>query len=73
MRKHHSAAAAFAVRALTAWAYALRALAALVLPRRDARRMALHASRALMPGRGEGLREAAAAFNAKRESAGASA
>ena len=32
MRKHHSAAAARAVRWLTAWTYALRALAALVLP-----------------------------------------
>jgi hypothetical protein len=27
--------------------------------------MALHASRALMPGRGEGMREAAARFNAR--------
>ena len=32
MRKHHSAGAARAVRWLTAWSYALRALAALVLP-----------------------------------------
>ena len=66
MRKHHSGVAAFAVRVLTAWAYALRALTAVVVPGRDARRMALHASRALMPSRGEGLREAAAAFNARR-------
>jgi GT2 family glycosyltransferase len=66
MRKHHSAAAALAVRLLTAWAYGLRALAALLMPGRDARRFALHASRALMPGRGEGLREAAARFNAAR-------
>jgi N-acetylglucosaminyl-diphospho-decaprenol L-rhamnosyltransferase len=64
MRKHHSAVSALAVRILTAWAYGLRALAALVLPGRDPRRMALHASRALMPGRGEGLREAAERFNA---------
>jgi GT2 family glycosyltransferase len=64
MRKHHSAPAALAVRVLTAWAYGLRALAALVLPGRDPRRMTLHASRALMPGRGEGLREAAERFNA---------
>jgi hypothetical protein len=64
MRKHHSAAAALIVRLLTAWAYALRALAALMLPGRDPRRLALHASRALLPGRGEGLREAADRFNA---------
>jgi GT2 family glycosyltransferase len=67
MRKHHSAASALAVRVLTAWAYGLRALAALVLRGRDARRFALHASRALVPSRGEGLREAAAAFNAGRD------
>jgi N-acetylglucosaminyl-diphospho-decaprenol L-rhamnosyltransferase len=71
MRKHHSALSALAVRALTAWAYALRAVAALALPGRDARRMALHASRALLPGRGEGLREAAAAFNAAKMGGGA--
>jgi N-acetylglucosaminyl-diphospho-decaprenol L-rhamnosyltransferase len=63
MRKHHSAAAALAVRVLTGWAYAVRALAALAVPGRDPRRMALHAWRALLPGRGEGLREAAACFN----------
>ena len=51
---------------LTAWAYAVRALAAVVLPGRDPRRFLLHASRALLPGRGEGLREAAARFNATR-------
>jgi GT2 family glycosyltransferase len=66
MRKHHSPAAALLARVLTAWAYAVRALAALVLPGRDARRFALHAWRALVPGRGEGLREAAARFNAAR-------
>lgn len=63
MRKHHSLAAALAVRALTAIGYGVRALAALVLPRQDARRMALHAWRALAPARGEGLRDAAARFN----------
>jgi GT2 family glycosyltransferase len=66
MRKHHSGVTALAVRMLTAWGYAIRALAALVLPGRDARRFMLHASRALMPGRGEGMREAAARFNASR-------
>lgn len=66
MRKHHSAAAALAVRLLTAWTYAVRALAALALPDRDPTRFALHARRALFPSGGEGLREAAERFNAAR-------
>jgi hypothetical protein len=69
MRKHHSPLSAFAVRVLTAWAYGLRSLAALALPGRDAQRMRLHASRALMPWRGEDLRDAADAFNAARDGA----
>jgi hypothetical protein len=64
MRKHHGAAAAAAVRVLTAWIYALRALAALVLPGHDAARYRADALAALFPSRGEGLREAAAARNA---------
>jgi GT2 family glycosyltransferase len=63
MRKHHSAAAARAVRWLTAWAYALRALAALALPGHSARRYWRHVTATLMPGRGEGLREAAETYN----------
>ena len=63
MRKHHSSAAARAVRWLTAWTYALRAAAALVLPGHSARRYWRHATAALMPERGEGLREAAAEYN----------
>jgi GT2 family glycosyltransferase len=59
MRKHHSAAAALAVRALTAWAYALRALAALALPRHPAPVYWAHARQALFPGRGESLRDRA--------------
>ena len=62
MRKHHSAAAALTVRALTAWAYALRALASIFLPRRPARVYWAHARQALLPGRGEGLRERASAL-----------
>ena len=61
MRKHHGPAQAAIVGLLTAWTYALRAL----LPGRDRQRMLLHASRALMPQRGEGLRDAADAFNAR--------
>jgi N-acetylglucosaminyl-diphospho-decaprenol L-rhamnosyltransferase len=63
MRKHHSSGAALAVRWLTSFPYALRALAALVLPGRDPRRFWRHAVSSLMPGRGEGLREAAERYN----------
>jgi N-acetylglucosaminyl-diphospho-decaprenol L-rhamnosyltransferase len=66
MRKHHSRATALAVRWLTAWAYALRALAALALPGHDPRRYWRHVTAALMPGRGEGLREAAEELNRSR-------
>jgi hypothetical protein len=67
MRKHHGPAAAAVVRWLSAWSYALRALAALVLPGHDPRWYRLHAGQALRPERGEGLREAAEAYNATRE------
>jgi GT2 family glycosyltransferase len=60
MRKHHSRAAALAVRALTAWAYALRATAALFLPDQPAPVYWAHARQALLPSRGESLRDRAA-------------
>jgi N-acetylglucosaminyl-diphospho-decaprenol L-rhamnosyltransferase len=63
MRKHHSPAAARAVRWLTAWSYALRALAALALPGHSARRYWRHVTATLRPARGEGLREAADEYN----------
>ena len=63
MRKHHSVLSAALVRWLTAWTYALRALAALVLPGHDARRYWQHVRATLHPDRGEGLREAAADYN----------
>jgi N-acetylglucosaminyl-diphospho-decaprenol L-rhamnosyltransferase len=63
MRKHHSRAAALTVRLLTAWTYALRALAALVLPGHSAQRYWHHVTATLWPGRGEGLREAAEEYN----------
>ena len=66
MRKHHSRAAAFAVRVLTAWAYLVRAGAALVLPAHDPGRYMLHARQALLPGHGEGVREAAEGYNRTR-------
>ncbi|MGZ8666439.1 MAG: glycosyltransferase family 2 protein, partial [Solirubrobacterales bacterium] len=61
MRKHGSAPAALAVRWLTAWSYAARALAATVLPNQPARVYLAHARQALRPGRGESLRDLAAA------------
>ncbi len=60
MRVHHGRAAALTVRLLTAWSYALRALAAAVIPQQPARIYWAHARQALLPGRGEGLRERAA-------------
>jgi hypothetical protein len=66
MRKHHSAAAARAVRWLTAWTYGVRAVAAVALPGHDPRRYAAHVAATLRPERGEGLREAAEALNRRR-------
>jgi GT2 family glycosyltransferase len=71
MRKHHSLGAALAVRWLTAWTYALRAAAALVLPGHDPRRYWRHVTATLRPGRGEGLREAAERHNLALPRAGA--
>jgi N-acetylglucosaminyl-diphospho-decaprenol L-rhamnosyltransferase len=67
MRKHHSRTAALAVRLLSAWTYALRALAALALPGHSARRYWRHVTATLSPARGEGLREAAAEYNHAHE------
>jgi GT2 family glycosyltransferase len=59
MRKHHGGAARLAVRVLTAWSYALRALAATVLPGQPTKIYWAHARQALLPNRGEGIREGA--------------
>ena len=59
MRKHHSRPAALAVRLLTAWSYAVRALAATVLPGHPARAYRAHARQALFPNRGESIRDRA--------------
>jgi N-acetylglucosaminyl-diphospho-decaprenol L-rhamnosyltransferase len=67
MRKHHSPGAALAVRWLTAFSYAVRALAAAVLPGRHPRRFWCHVTASLWPGRGKGLREAAAEYNDRRD------
>lgn len=57
MRRHHGCAAALAVRGLTAWAYALRALAATVIPGQPAAVYRAHTRQALFPARGESLRD----------------
>jgi len=57
MRVHHSAPAALAVRLLTAWSYAARALAATLLPNQPAAIYRAHARQALFPGRGESIRD----------------
>jgi GT2 family glycosyltransferase len=57
MRVHHGRAAALAVRLLTTWSYALRAIAAAVLPQQPARIYRAHARQALFPHRGESLRD----------------
>jgi N-acetylglucosaminyl-diphospho-decaprenol L-rhamnosyltransferase len=62
MRKHHPRLARIA-RPMSAFPYLLRAMAALVLPGHDPRWYLLHARQAMWPQRGEGLAEAAAAFN----------
>jgi GT2 family glycosyltransferase len=59
MRKHHSLPAALAVRVLTASSYALRALAATFLPNQPAPVYRAHARQALLPSRGESIRDRA--------------
>lgn len=59
MRKHHGKGAARAVRWLTAWSYALRALAATVIPGQPADVYRAHARQALHPERGESIRDRA--------------
>jgi GT2 family glycosyltransferase len=59
MRVHHGRGAALAVRLLTAWSYAIRALAATVLPNQPARIYWAHARQALFPFQGKSLRDKA--------------
>ena len=66
MRKHHAPPAAWTVRVLTAFTYAVRAAAATVLPGHDPRRYWRHVTATLRPARGEGLREAASEHNRGR-------
>jgi N-acetylglucosaminyl-diphospho-decaprenol L-rhamnosyltransferase len=67
MRKHHSALSAALVRYLTAYAYAVRAVGALVLPGHDPKRYVKHVSATLRPNRGEGLAEGAEEFNRQQK------
>jgi N-acetylglucosaminyl-diphospho-decaprenol L-rhamnosyltransferase len=64
-RKHGLRLTRLVWRACWVWAYLARAGAAAVLPGRDPRRYLLHARQELMPGRGEGVREAAEAYNGR--------
>lgn len=73
LRKHHGPAVARAVRWLTAFPYALRSIAALVLPGHDPARYRLHVAATLHPERGEGIREGAEAFNRRLDAAEAEA
>jgi GT2 family glycosyltransferase len=57
MRKHHGPGAALAVRLLTAWSYALRTLAAAVMPNQPAQIYWAHARQALFPNQGQSLQD----------------
>ncbi len=59
MRVHHGRAAALAVRVLTAWSYAVRSLAATVLPGRPAGIYWAHARQALRPDLGRSIADTA--------------
>ncbi|HEX5820750.1 MAG TPA: glycosyltransferase family 2 protein [Solirubrobacterales bacterium] len=63
LRKHHGRVEAFLMRPLLAWPHLVRAAAAVFLPGHSPRRYWVHARQALFPGRGEGIREAAEAYN----------
>jgi N-acetylglucosaminyl-diphospho-decaprenol L-rhamnosyltransferase len=66
--KHRMPLARLAWRTCWTWAYLVRAAAAAVLPGHDPRRYLLHARQQAFPGRGEGIREAAEAYNRRRDS-----
>ena len=63
MRKHHTAPERYIVRGLGVWFYFVRALAAVAVPGHDPRRYLFQARQELMPGLGEGIREAAEEYN----------
>jgi N-acetylglucosaminyl-diphospho-decaprenol L-rhamnosyltransferase len=65
-RKHGMRFTRLAWTVCWTWAYLVRAVAAAALPGRDPRRYLLHARQQAFPSRGEGIREAAAAYNRHR-------
>jgi hypothetical protein len=65
-RKHRLPLTRLAWKLCWTWSYLVRALAALVLPGHDPRRYWLHARQQLWPGLGEGIREAADAYNSRK-------
>jgi GT2 family glycosyltransferase len=73
MRKHHSPVVRLLARVLWAWSYVPRALVATFSSRHDSGTYWLHARCALRPARGEGMREAAEAYNLRRASSEADA
>ena len=66
-RKHRMPLTRLAWRLCWTWAYLVRAAAAAVLPGHDPRRYLLHARQQAFPSRGEGIREAAEAYNRRRD------
>jgi GT2 family glycosyltransferase len=66
LRKHRSAPVRLAWRALWSWFYAVRLAAALLRPGDDPARWRVHLEQELRPARGEGIRQAAEAFNRAR-------
>jgi GT2 family glycosyltransferase len=63
LRKHASTLTRYAWRGLWAWFYAARALVALLRPGDHPERYLVHARQALRPWSGEGIEEAAEAYN----------
>ncbi len=63
LRKHLGRIEAMLLRPLLAWPQLVRAAAAVFLPGHSPKRYWLHARQALLPGRGQGIREAAEAYN----------
>jgi N-acetylglucosaminyl-diphospho-decaprenol L-rhamnosyltransferase len=59
LRKHHGAAAALAVRVLTAWSYAVRGVAAIAMPNQPAKVYWAHSRQALLPQRGTSIADSA--------------
>ncbi len=65
-RKHRMPVTRLLWRVCWTWAYLVRAAAAVVLSGHDPRRYLAHARQQLLPGTGEGIREAAAAYNSTK-------